>query len=559
MKNARQSSETTRTEKPRAAAAVATPRPSSARAEKLPPPQPQQRSRPAASAAPAKRPAPQPAPQRSGKPKAVKTFVIDTNVLLHDPDSLFAFEEHNVVIPFAVLEEIDTFKKSNDDIGRSARQCIRHLDRLRTRGKLVEGVAWGPGDPEAGDENENESEGEIDASPLVRPRLLEDGRPAPTGVIRIEVDDPVRPDVLREDKADNRIIAVAWRAMQRGERAVFVSKDINARLKADAMGIQAEDYENKKIDASRLYTGAVRIDAPGDVIDELYRERMLDVARLAEALTIANGDGKQYVRRIEPNQFVVLHDAADESHSGLARRVGDTDHIVPVAAPRKPVFGVMARNIEQTMALDLLLDDEIKLVTLTGGAGTGKTLMALAAGMHKVLQEQRYDRLLVARPIMPMGRDIGYLPGDKEEKLSAWMQPIFDNLEYLLSTRGSQLQSAESKTAEQRIEKVLADGKLVLEPLTYIRGRSIPHQFMIVDEAQNLSPHEVKTIISRVGEGTKLILTGDVEQIDHPYLDASSNGLSYAVERLRDQRLVGHVTLAKSERSELASIAADKL
>jgi PhoH-like ATPase len=286
---------------------------------------------------------------------------------------------------------------------------------------------------------------------------------------------------------------------------------------------------------------------------------MLPVARLADALTIANGDGKHYVRRIEPNQFVILHDNADESHSGLARRVGDTDHIVPVAAPRKPVFGVMARNIEQTMALDILLDDEIKLVTLTGGAGTGKTLMALAAGMHKVLQEQRYDRLLVARPIMPMGRDIGYLPGDKEEKLSAWMQPIFDNLEYVLSTRGSQMQNAESKSAEQRIEKVLADGKLVLEPLTYIRGRSIPHQFMIVDEAQNLSPHEVKTIVSRVGEGTKLILTGDIEQIDHPYLDASSNGLSYAVERMKGLGVVGHVTLARSERSELASLATERL
>lgn len=484
----------------------------------------------------------------SGARPLVKTFVLDTNVLLHDPDALFAFEEHNVVIPFAVLEEIDTFKKGNNDIARSARSCIRHLDRLREKGRLIDGVPWGPQDAEEAHEGESADD------------VLHDGHgDGPTGVIRIEVDDLERPDALRDDKPDNRIIAVAWRAADRGERAVFVSKDINARIKADALGLQAEDYENKKIDASRLYTGYLRIDAPGAVIDELYRERMLPVAKLTDALTFANGDGKPSVRKVETNQFVLLHDREDESHSGLARRVGDTDHLVPVAAPRKPIFGVMARNMEQTMALDLLLDDEIKLVTMTGGAGTGKTLLALAAGMHKVIQEQRYDRLLVARPIMPMGRDIGFLPGDKDEKLAAWMQPIFDNLEYLLSTRGSSLQSAESKSTEQRMEKLLADGKLVLEPLTYIRGRSIPHQFMIVDEAQNLSPHEVKTIVSRVGEGTKLILTGDIEQIDHPYLDASSNGLSFAVERMREQRLVGHVTLAKSERSELASIAAEKL
>jgi PhoH-like ATPase len=211
------------------------------------------------------------------------------------------------------------------------------------------------------------------------------------------------------------------------------------------------------------------------------------------------------------------------------------------------------------MAMDLLLDDEIRLVTLLGSAGTGKTLLAVAAGMAKVFNEERYDKLLVARPIMPMGRDIGYLPGDKDEKLTAWMQPIFDNLSYLLSTRGSPMQSAESHSTEQRIQKLLADGKVVLEPLTYIRGRSIPHQFMIVDEAQNLTPHEIKTIVSRIGEGTKLVLTGDIGQIDNPYLDQSSNGLSYAVEKMKGLALVGHVTLTKSERSELASLAAELL
>ncbi len=219
----------------------------------------------------------------------------------------------------------------------------------------------------------------------------------------------------------------------------------------------------------------------------------------------------------------------------------------------------MSRNTEQTLAMDLLLDDDVRLVTLTGGAGTGKTLLALAAGMAKVFQEERYDKLLVARPIVPMGKDIGYLPGEKDEKLSAWMQPIFDNLEYLLSTRGSAFQSTESISPEQRLERLLADGKLMLEALTYIRGRSIPNQFMIVDEAQNLTPHEVKTIISRAGEGTKMVLTGDIEQIDSPYLDSASNGLSYAVERLKGAGIVGHITLMKSERSELARLAADRL
>ena len=219
----------------------------------------------------------------------------------------------------------------------------------------------------------------------------------------------------------------------------------------------------------------------------------------------------------------------------------------------------MARNVQQTMALDLLLDDEIKLASLLGTAGTGKTLLALAAGMHKTFYEERFDKLLVARPIMPMGRDIGYLPGDKDEKLAAWMQPIFDNLTHLLSSRGVGSQHAESKSAEQRTQDMVNSGKLVLDPLTYIRGRSIPNQFIIVDEAQNLTPHEVKTIVSRVGEGTKIVLTGDVAQIDNPYLDASSNGLSYLVDQMKGPPVVGHITLAKSERSRLASLAAKVL
>jgi PhoH-like ATPase len=224
------------------------------------------------------------------------------------------------------------------------------------------------------------------------------------------------------------------------------------------------------------------------------------------------------------------------------------------------VYGIMGRNVQQTMALELLLDDDVKIVTLTGPAGTGKTLLAIAAGLHKTIKEERYDKLLTARPIMPLGRDIGYLPGDKDEKLAMWMQPIFDNISYLLSTRGSHVdERPESRTAEQRLDQLMATGRVVMEPLTYIRGRSIPHQFMIVDEAQNLSPHEIKTIVSRVGDGTKIVLCGDILQIDNPYLDAQSNGLAHAIERFKGQRIAGHVTLTKTERSSLASLAAEVL
>jgi len=464
--------------------------------------------------------------------KGVKHFVLDTNVLLHNPDALFVFQENHLVIPYPVIEELDAMKRREDDVGRNARAAIRHLDRIRREGMLTKGV---------------------DLS------LLGAGSRGATGTLSIDTEDRERPPVIHDDKPDNRIIAVAWHLHKDGKRAVFVSKDLAARIKSDALGIRTEDFENQKVDADRLYTGFVELETARELIDELYRDRMLAVEKLEEALTVRRKGEAPFVRTVSPNQFVVLKDTEDEAHSGLGRRLADTDHVIPVSPQKKPTFGILARNVQQTMALDLLLDDEIKLVTLLGSAGTGKTLLAIAAGMAKVFGEERYEKLLVARPIMPMGRDIGYLPGDKDEKLGAWMQPIFDNLNYLLSSRGSPNQQPESKSTEQRIDKLVADGRLVLEPLTYIRGRSIPHQFMIVDEAQNLSPHEVKTIVSRVGEGTKLVLTGDIGQIDNPYLDQSSNGLSYSVERMRGVGLVGHITLQRSERSDLASLAASRL
>lgn len=455
----------------------------------------------------------------------VKHFVLDTNVLLHNPAALFMFDDNEVVIPFVVLEELDKFKKQNDDVGRNAREVIRHLDHLRGKGHLDEGVQWnGHG-----------------------------------GRIRVEFTTDERHPWLSADRPDNHIINVAWSLTKQGKKAVFITKDINARLKSDALGIQTEDFEAQKVDADRLYSGNVSITVPRELIDSLYDEKQLEISRLSEFLVQKTADGHVVPIELYANQYIQLRDALDESHTGLARRLADTDHVIPVHAPRKPVFGIMARNVQQIMAMDLLLDDEVKLVTMLGTAGTGKTLLALAAGMTKTVNEGRYDKLLVARPIMPMGRDIGYLPGSKDEKLEAWMQPIFDNLTYLMSTRAAGPQHAESKTPEHRIKSLMDAGQLVLEPLTYIRGRSIPNQFMIVDEAQNLTPHEVKTIVSRVGDGTKIVLTGDVGQIDNPYLDSSSNGLSYTVERMKGEPIVGHITLARSERSVLASLAAAKL
>jgi len=451
--------------------------------------------------------------------------VLDTNVLLHNPNAIYKFDEHEVVIPLQVIEELDHFKKNNDETGRNSRSVIRALDKLRSIGHLFEGVVWN-----------------------------EQG-----GVIRIERCDRTTPFALDLDVADNRILGVAHRLHTQGMRTVFISKDINARVKCDALGIPSEDFEADRVDADWLYAGYATMRCPGTTIDELYQERQLSIEQL-DGLILQSPEGLDIkAHELVANQFVTLQDDADESHTGLARVLADTGHLIPVVGARKPIYGIMGRNLQQTMALDLLLDDEVRLVTLIGPAGTGKTLMAIAAGMHKVFREERFDKLLVARPIMPLGRDIGYLPGDKDEKLSLWMQPIFDNVSYLLSTRGGGGSDADSRTTEQRLDQIVAGGKLVMEPLTYIRGRSIPHQFMIVDEAQNLSPHEVKTIVSRVGDGTKIILAGDIGQIDNPYLDAASNGLSYLIERMKGQRIAGHVTLSKTERSELASLAADML
>jgi PhoH-like ATPase len=442
-----------------------------------------------------------------------KHFVLDTNVLLHNPNALFLFKTNEIIIPFDVIEELDKFKVGTDDLGRNARAVIRHLDQLRQVGNLSQGV------------DIEQTGGRVRI-------ILEEGCALAPG--------------LNVNTPDNRIISTAHALKQQGLRVIFISKDINARIKSDAMGIVTEDFEAQKVDFEHLHTGWRELVVPESTINRLYSDKQLTL----ELPLLAN-------------EFVLLRDEHDPSHTALARFRSPGQGLIPVRSRRGPVFGIAPRNLQQAMALDLLLDDSIKLVSLIGAAGTGKTLLAIAAGMTKVLNEQTFQKLLCARPIMPLGRDIGYLPGDKDQKLTAWMQPIFDNMAYLLSNRlsgdGQHTSHASLSSVEQRITQLMETGQVVLEPLTYIRGRSIPHQFMIVDEAQNLTPHEVKTIASRVGEGTKLILTGDATQIDNPYLDSSSNGLSYLVERLKGKAIVGHVTLAKSERSELASLVTAEL
>jgi PhoH-like ATPase len=436
---------------------------------------------------------------------ATKTFVLDTNVLLHDPEALNAFEENDVVIPLVVIEEIDSQKKRQDEIGRSARRVAHHLDDLRRLGKLSEGVPTPGG-----------------------------------GLLRVEIQEVGGdlPSELDRHKPDNQVLAVTQqisKANPKG-RVVLISKDINVRVKAEALNLSAEDYERDKVvsGADELYTGVRVLEVDTGVMEQFSREGSLPATQLD----------------LRANEFVHFQVPDHHNLSAIGRFDLTRGEIIPLAPVRKDVWGIQAKNLGQRFALDALLNEEISLVTLTGRAGTGKTLMALAAGLHTVLDMHLYRRLLVTRPVIPMGKDVGYLPGDKDEKLRPWMQPIYDNLEFLMSTMYKDQMVADMVTRLQD------KGLFEVEALTYIRGRSIPQQLIIVDEAQNLTPHEIKTIVSRAGEGTKLVLTGDPYQIDHPYLDFSSNGLCYAVEKFKESPLAAHVTLTKGQRSELAELAA---
>ncbi|WP_456386870.1 PhoH family protein [Desulfolithobacter sp.] len=434
-----------------------------------------------------------------------KYFVLDTNVLLHDADAIFAFADNIVMLPMTVVEELDKFKKNNDELGRNARQVIRTLDRLRQKGNLGQGVKMDNG-------------GTLQIT--VGKEKLENGL--------IDLTIP-----------DNRIIATAYNLHDNGNRVIFVSKDINARLKADALGIEVQDFEKQKCDVNTLYTGWRQLKVASTVVNRFYDSKILALKDISLVI----------------NEFVLLRDQDNPKHSALGRAV-DQSHIKHLNSSFESAWKVRPRSKEQRMALELLLDPEIPLVTLTGQAGTGKTLLALAAGLTGTMDLGQYEKLLVSRPVIPLGRDIGYLPGSKDEKMKLWMQPIFDNLGYLMGLNQGR---KEKETTQQQVNRMIRDDEIELEALTYIRGRSISKQYVIIDEAQNLTPHEVKTIISRAGEGTKMVLTGDPEQIDNPYLDSSSNGLSYTVERLKGHAIFGHVTLTAPERSQLSSLAAEYL
>jgi len=439
-----------------------------------------------------------------------KIFIPDTNVFLHDADALFAFKDNMVKIPLEVIEEIDDHKRRMDDVGRNARQTSRLLDELRLKSNINKGVE------------------------------LDNG-----GIVSVEIGEKSLsslPASLRSNKEDNRILITALSIVEKNpdHKCIFVTKDINMRLKADALGMESEDYEAGKVELDELYQGFREVDADTDLIKECREGKGLKLDLDPE---------------LSPSEVVVLFSENDDDY-GYGRTDPEDGLVRPLKYTMDSVIsGIQPRNPEQLFAIEILLDDRIQLVTLNGRAGTGKTLLALAVGVKNVLEDDKFTELQVSRPFIPMGKDLGYLPGSLEEKLDPWMVPIYDNLEVIF------LEADEKKKHKKmRIRQMIeSTDKIQVEPLSYIRGRSLPDRFMIIDEAQNLSPHEVKTIITRAGKNTKIVLTGDPYQIDHPYLDMNSNGLNYVVERFRNSPLAGHMTLVKGERSELAELAAELL
>lgn len=435
-----------------------------------------------------------------------KTFVVDTNVLLFDPLAIQKFGQNEVYIPLIVVEELDRFKKDQNENGRNARMFSRIVDEYRRQGSVTKGIT------------------------------LENG-----GTLVITLDQKVEGhinEMIDLEINDNRILATAISLKEKGKNVFLVTKDINLRLKADIVGVAAEDYGKKDVSLDELYSGQRVLEVSGEELTQYEKERFLDLDQ-AEELGIM------------PNEYMIIQEKGNNRRRGVGRYNQMKKGIVPLIPIREGVWGIYPKNLEQQFALDALLNDEIKLVTLVGKAGTGKTLLAIAAGLEMTISKEKYSRLLVSRPVQPMGRDLGYLPGDINEKLAPWMQPIFDNMDFLFGQQRGQ-------GGASSYEDLINHGLLHVEPLTYIRGRSIPGQYLIVDEAQNLSPHEVKTIITRAGEGTKIVLTGDCHQIDNPYLDEINNGLAYCVDRLKTEDIIGHTILKIGERSALSE-AASKL
>lgn len=435
-----------------------------------------------------------------------KTFILDTNVLLHDINCLQVFEDNDIIIPMAVIEELDTFKTEGDTRGKNARLASRTLDEMRKLGRLNEGVPLPKG-----------------------------------GMLKIELDKPnVLPASLAFNKADNALLNIAY-TLSKKEGAykknstpvIVVTKDINMRLKAEALGLSAQDYNKDKVNVDELYTGVTELEVSPEEIDNFYKNKKMALDET----------------RFFPNQFVILKTSDGSKKSAIGRVSNNGEFVLrPLSNQEPSAWGIKPLNKEQRFAMELLLDDSLDIVTLVGTAGTGKTLITLATGLQRTMDENAYRRMVVCRSIVPVGRDLGFLPGSKEEKLEAWMGAIYDNLAFLADRKNPD-------EGEEKAHYLLDSGKIEIASVTHMRGRSLPGQYMIVDDAQNLTPHEIKTILTRAGEGTKVIITGDPYQIDTPYLDVSSNGLTYIVDRLKGQKSYGHITFTKTERSRLADLA----
>ena len=439
-----------------------------------------------------------------------KIFILDTNVLIHDPEAMFSFDDNDVYLPIYVIEEIDKLKEYNDRVGKSARETSRNIEKLRKEEK-----------------NSNLS-------------LLKGLKNSTGGTFRIvlgENDIVNIPDSLNKNLTDNKIIGQALRIKNENKKrkVILVSKDMNVRIKANVLGMETVDYVKDQIDINQLYEGWREIEISSDLFSLLEKAPIINWDLVLKEEPKAN----ELIRFKNSNKEILT--IYKKEREKLEKQVfADTK-----------VWGVFARNTEQKQAMELLMDERIKLVTLVGKAGTGKTLLAIATALEQVVERKLYKKIFIARPVVPMGNDIGFLPGTEKEKMQPWMLPIYDNIEFLASNKG--------QTSLNEAEKVVVGleslGLLKVEPLTYIRGRSIPQGFIIIDEAQNLTPHEVKTIITRVGKDTKIVFTGDPDQIDNPYLDANSNGLAYIAEKMKNEILVGHIRLVKGERSEISELA----
>lgn len=443
---------------------------------------------------------------------AKKNYVLDTSVYLTDAGSLYKFDNHDIFIPLKVLEEVDGHKKRQDSVGANARKFIKTLDELRAKGNLEKGIRIGKG----------------------------------LGILKVvsysSLNSIIFPPDLDIRHPDHTIIATALAVQSSSDsrKTIMVSRDINMRVICDSIGIPAQDYisERAVINSDELYAGFVTQAVDEQIIDRYYG---------GEDITILEDEIDE---KWCPNQYIMLVSNSNEKKSALARFRDHHSPLNKVVHKSIPDWNIDARNKEQAFAIDLLLNPDIKIVSLIGRAGSGKTLMAIAAGLQQTIglrsENNHYSRLIVSRPVQPLGKDIGFLPGTMEEKMLPWLMPIQDNLKFLMGDRSN-------------LEMYMEKGKIEIEALTYIRGRSIANAFIIIDEAQNLTKHEIKTIITRIGEGTKIVLTGDIEQIDNVYVNETSNGLAHAVESFKNYHISGHVTFKKGERSELATLASKVL